>query len=87
MPASAKATINHRVHYSQSVDDVVKHDREYVDDSRVQVILLNGSYPAHPMSPYGSDAPYYKLIAKSVLQIYPGIPVGPSITTFMLEDI
>ncbi len=80
MPASAKATINHRVHYSQTVDAVVRHDREAVGDSRVQVVLLNGSYPAHPVSPFGADAPYYKLIAKSVLQIYHGIPVGPGET-------
>ncbi|CAG0912841.1 unnamed protein product [Notodromas monacha] len=78
MPSTASATVNHRVHYRQSIEDVVDHDRQAIQDNRIKVVLRNGSYPAHPVSPYGANSGPYRMIAKSILQIYPDVPIGPA---------
>ncbi|CAG0883660.1 unnamed protein product [Darwinula stevensoni] len=78
VPSTATAYINHRVHPKQTIEDVLEYDREVIGDSRVNVTLNTDTYiRPHPISPYGPDSPQYKLLARSILEVFPQSFVAP----------
>ncbi|RXG73102.1 putative carboxypeptidase PM20D1 [Armadillidium vulgare] len=70
IPGTATAHINHRVHPSQSLKDVLAHDTAVIGDSEVKIELLEGTEP-QPVSPYGPDSIPYNLIAGAIREAYP----------------
>ena len=76
IPGSASATVNHRIHPADSLDQVMEHNRRVINDPRVQIKVAE-YYPPTPISPYGPDIPAFNLIASSVKQIYPTSVVAP----------
>merc|ERR1712029_551344 len=44
IPRKARALVNHRIHPADNIDDVVAYDNTAIDDSRVKVTLLPGSF-------------------------------------------
>lgn len=45
VPRTAVAIVNHRVHPSDTMEDVLAHDRKVINDPRVQVRPLHGNPP------------------------------------------
>ncbi|XP_063218982.1 N-fatty-acyl-amino acid synthase/hydrolase PM20D1.1-like isoform X2 [Bacillus rossius redtenbacheri] len=78
VPPSAKAIINHRIHPSQKVDDVMAYDRKVIDDARIK-IRLKISREAHPISPFGPDSVPYQVVAASIRHVYPDAIVVPAV--------
>jgi carboxypeptidase PM20D1 len=76
IPESARAVVNHRIHASQTVADVIDFDKRVINDPRVEIKVLN-SREAHPVSPFGPDDVQYHIIAKSVEQTFDNTPVSP----------
>lgn len=70
IPGSASAVINHRLFPTDSVDNVLAHNRRIINDNRVKVNVKT-YIPAVPVSPYGPAAPAFELIASSLKQVYP----------------
>ena len=68
VPGEASAIVNHRIHPTETIEDIVKHDREVIDDERVNITQL-GYFPPPPISPYSNDVSPFQIIANSALQV------------------
>lgn len=79
LPDSAEALVNHRIHQQQSASDVLKFDRAIVDDPVVQVEIHGYHSEPSPVSPYCDNCYGFQLVKQSLLQIYPGTIVVPSV--------
>lgn len=79
LPDSASAIINHRIHQSQSIEEIIEFDRKLIDDPTIDIKINSPATPADPVSPYCDDCYGYQLIKQSLLQVYPGTVVVPSI--------
>lgn len=79
LPDSASAVLNHRVHQAQTVEEIIEFDRRLIDDPTIELKLNSPATPADPVSPYCDDCYGYQLIKQSMLQVYPGTVVVPSI--------
>lgn len=79
LPDSASAVINHRLHQAQTIEEVIEFDRKLIDDPTVEIKLNSPASEADPVSPYCDDCYGYQLIKQSLLQVYPGTIVVPSI--------
>ena len=83
-----QATVNHRIHPTETVEDVLEHDRsshccvkmifypprEVIDDSRVKISKSENSFDPPPISPYGNDIMAFQVIANAALQVVASIP-------------
>ena len=76
VPGSASAIVNHRIHPSETIEDILKHDRKVIDDDRVNINQL-GYFPPAPVSPYSSDVTPFQVIANSALQVFPAGKIAP----------
>ncbi|RUS75375.1 hypothetical protein EGW08_016865, partial [Elysia chlorotica] len=54
VPPKAEATVNHRMHTSQTVQEVLDYDRAVIADPRVKMELVYSMEP-HPVSGYGQS--------------------------------
>lgn len=79
LPDSASAIINHRIHQAQKIEEIIEFDRKLIDDPTVDVRINSPASEADPVSPYCDDCYGYQLIKQSLLQIYPGTIVVPSV--------
>ncbi len=77
VPATATATINLRVHPADTLEQVLAHINETIDDESVDVRVESYFAPPAKVSPYGPDAPAFRLIADSASQVYPGVSSVP----------
>ncbi|KZS05783.1 putative Carboxypeptidase PM20D1 [Daphnia magna] len=77
IPGSSSATVNHRIHPADSLDQVIEHNRRVINDPRVRIKVID-YYPPTPISPYGLDVSAFNLIASSVKQIYPSSVIAPA---------
>jgi len=76
VPPSAKAVINHRVHPSQRVAEVIAYDREIIADPRVN-IRVKTSKEAHPISPFGPECIPFQMVTISIKQVFTDAVVVP----------
>ena len=79
LPDSASAIINHRLHQAQEIDEVIEFDRKLINDPTIELKLNSPASRADPVSPYCDHCYGYQLIKQSLLQVYPGTVVVPSI--------
>ncbi|UZR95695.1 M20 family peptidase [Chondrinema litorale] len=75
LPTKAKATVNFRILPGETTDDVVAHIKEVVADDRIVVEKGNFLSEPSPVSPTSNGG--FKLIEKSILQIFPEVNVAP----------
>ncbi|KAF4532033.1 hypothetical protein B566_EDAN015012 [Ephemera danica] len=78
LPSSARAIVNHRIHPSQTVNDVVEHDERVIKDPRVSIKVLSSREP-HEVSPSGPVDLPYQLIAATLRQTFPDTLVAPGV--------
>ena len=78
LPAKARAVVNFRLMPGDTVDDVLAHVRQAVDDDAIQVTALPGGQAASPLSP--DDSPAFKAVARAVRSTYEGTLVAPYLT-------
>ena len=76
IPSFARAIVNHRIHPTEVLDDILKHDKHVIDDDRVK-IETKGYFPPPPISPYSNDAVAFQVIANSALDVFPGAHITP----------
>lgn len=75
-PSSVTAVVNHRVHPSQTVADVINYDKAIINDDRVKFKILDSCDPP-AVSPWTSRG--YKVIYKSIRQVFKDVPVVPAV--------
>ena len=75
VPGEAEAIVNHRIHPTETIEDILRHDRKVIDDERVQISQL-GYVPPPPVSPYSNDVTPFQIIANSALQVQCNLVFG-----------
>lgn len=68
VPGSARAVVNHRIHPSETLDDILEHDRKVIDDDRVKIKTLGYTAPP-PVSSYSNDVIPFQIVANSAVQV------------------
>ncbi|NVB37513.1 M20/M25/M40 family metallo-hydrolase [Pseudenhygromyxa sp. WMMC2535] len=76
LPSHASAKINHRLNYGDTVQDVMDHVIEVIDDPRVSVSLVAGNEVSRLSS---TDAPAFEQLARSLREARPEIAVAPTL--------
>ena len=68
VPGEARAVVNHRIHPTENLEDILKHDKKVIDDDRVEIKTL-GYFPPPAISPYSNDVRPFQIVANSALQV------------------
>ncbi|RWS22276.1 putative carboxypeptidase PM20D1-like protein, partial [Leptotrombidium deliense] len=79
LPSSAYAIINHRIHPSQSVREVISFVKKLINDDRIAISLHEGAFEPHPVSPFTDDSFGYQVIKRSIRETFPKTAVVPGI--------
>jgi carboxypeptidase PM20D1 len=84
LPPEAKAIVNFRIIHGETVESVIEHVQQTIDDPRIALKKLIEVNPSHFSS---QDTPAYKAITKIVNVLYPDIhPVFAPFTTLGVTD-
>ena len=78
LPYSVSAYVNHRIHPSDTISDVLTRDRKIINDERVQLRVLDFSIPSFPRSRTDIDA-YHRI--QRCIQVVFGHPAAPTLLT------
>ena len=68
VPGEARAVVNHRIHPTETLDDILQHDKKVINDDRVEIKTL-GYFPPPSISPYSNDVSPFQIVANSALQV------------------
>ena len=68
VPGEARAVVNHRIHPTENLEDILKHDQKVINDNRVEIKTL-GYFPPPSISPYSNDVTPFQIVANSALQV------------------
>jgi carboxypeptidase PM20D1 len=77
IPGLAAATINFRILPGTSIEDVIHHVRNVVDDPRIQIQLHN--FHSEPSRVSSTTSQGYGIINQSIKQIYPEAITAPNL--------
>jgi len=77
MPSRATAVVNFRLLPGDTVASVTEYVRDVVKDPRVKLQPLPGEPPAEPSPRSDASAPEFKLMQKTLAQVYPDAIVAP----------
>jgi len=69
IPGKATALINHRVHPVDTLESVLQHDKDSINDWRVTVKVLEYQ-PPPKVSPYGNNEQAFQVIASAALDVF-----------------
>lgn len=75
-PGKADATINHRIHPCDTLENVLAYDKKIIDDPRVKVEVVKSLRPS-PVSSPNTNA--FNTLKKCVHAQYPDASVGPGL--------
>ncbi|HVM98270.1 MAG TPA: M20 family peptidase [Candidatus Acidoferrales bacterium] len=78
LPASARAVVNFRILPGDTINSVVEHVRQVVNDPRVEIRALDGAREATEQSPI--DTPSFLQLERTIRSVYPGTVVTPFLT-------
>jgi carboxypeptidase PM20D1 len=78
LPTEARGTVNFRILPGTSVEHVIRHVRETVDDERVQIRPIGSNFrEASPVSPAEGEA--FGWLNRSVQEVFPATVVTPTL--------
>lgn len=89
LPSLAEATVNHRIHPMQTIEEVINYDKYLIDDPNIEIEIKGDAVEPHPISPYHLNSFGYQSIKKSINQVFantitiPGIMVATTDTRFV----
>ncbi len=77
LPTNATAVLNYRILPDETVDNILQHIKKVIDDDRIHISTI--SFYQNP-SPISSTESFgFKVIEKTIKQIFPDILVSPSL--------
>jgi len=77
IPSSASATINFRVLPGSTIDDVIDHIKQVINDERISVKLMD--FHSEPSKVSSTNSPGYAIINQSIKEIYPHVITVPNL--------
>uniref|UniRef100_A0A8D0GRR3 Peptidase M20 domain containing 1 n=1 Tax=Sphenodon punctatus TaxID=8508 RepID=A0A8D0GRR3_SPHPU len=79
IPPSAKATVNFRIHPSQTVEEVLEIVKNTIADERVKIELVDAFDPL-PVSPWHDQALGVQIFRQTLLDVFPDVgSIAPGI--------
>ncbi|XP_022797505.1 N-fatty-acyl-amino acid synthase/hydrolase PM20D1.2-like [Stylophora pistillata] len=78
IPSSARVTVNHRIHPSNTIEEVLEHDRRCINDDRVNIRVVQSEKPS-PLSSWDKHSFGFQVISQSVRQVFPEVGVSPGL--------
>lgn len=76
LPNTARALVNHRINYGDTIDGVIAHVREAVDDPRVEIELVHGVEVSNISDP---TDPTFTTLARCLREVHPEVVVVPGL--------
>ena len=76
LPSTARAVVNHRILSGDSSADVLEHDRQTVDDDRIQIRLVDG-FVSEPSPISDVNAENFHTLSRTIREVFPGAVVTP----------
>ena len=76
LPSSARAIVNHRILSGGSSAEVVEHDRQTVDDDRIQVRLVDG-FVSEPSPISDVNAESFHTLSRTIREVFADAIVTP----------
>ncbi|MBF0397204.1 MAG: M20/M25/M40 family metallo-hydrolase, partial [Desulfobacterales bacterium] len=77
LPTSAKAFVNFRILPGDTINSVIKHVTQVINDARVKIKALDGAF--EPTSVCDTNSPNFLNIKKTVKQIFPDVIAAPAL--------
>lgn len=80
LPARARAVVNFRILPGETVETVLEHAHQAVNDSRVHIAPVDSRDINNPTPVASAATPVYQALANSIRQVYPDAVVAPTLT-------
>ncbi|MCC6144229.1 MAG: M20 family peptidase [Candidatus Hydrogenedentes bacterium] len=80
LPARATAAVNFRILPGDTVEDVVAHAKQVIDDERVAVAIMDAHEAINPSPVAEQDTDAYRAIERAVREVMTEVPVAPGMT-------
>lgn len=77
LPQRARAVVNHRILPGDSIDSVLAHARNVIDDERIQIRPLPIRH--NPGTPASTQSEEYQRLRQVIRTTFPHAPVGPAL--------
>jgi carboxypeptidase PM20D1 len=77
IPTMARAVVNFRIHPNDTVEDVIRHVENTINDRNIRITKLNGYI--NPSAISSPANPNYMKLADTIRQVFPGVSVSPSL--------
>jgi carboxypeptidase PM20D1 len=77
LPASASVKVNFRIHPRDTVESIVAHVTNAIDDENIKVSVFNPGREASLVSPTDSEG--YQIISQTIQDSFPGTIVAPNL--------
>jgi carboxypeptidase PM20D1 len=78
LPTTARAVVNFRILPGDSIERVVSHAREVVNDPRVRV-SRSGAFASEPSPVSSVNSAGFQTIQRTIRQVFPGVLVAPAL--------
>ncbi len=86
LPQKATATVNFRIHPRDSIDGVVAHTREMIDNSEIE-ITLRGGFGNEPSAVSDKDGIGFQALSKTFRQVFGDLIVVPGLTVAATDSV
>ncbi len=77
LPTSASATLNFRILPGETVEDILSHIKNVIDDERI--IISTGDSKSNPSPVSSTESNGFKTINETIKQIYPDVLISSSL--------
>jgi len=85
LPAKARAIINYRILPGDTIDTVLMHVKETIDDSRVKIRVLEG-LKSNPSKMADTGSRGYKALEQAIHQVFPEALVTPGLVVAITDS-
>ncbi len=80
LPTRARAVVNFRILPGDSIEGVVAHVRDTVNDTRVK-IARHGAPASEPSAVSSTSTPGFEILQRTVRQVFPDVVAAPALVT------
>jgi carboxypeptidase PM20D1 len=77
LPTSASATLNFRILPGETVENILSHIKNTIDDERI--IIATGDYYSNPSPVSSTESMGFKTVNKTIKQIFPDVLISASL--------
>lgn len=77
IPNKAEATINFRILPESTIEDVIAHVKQVINDERIQIQV--NSFHSNPSQVSSTDSRAYEIINQSIKEVFPDVITAPNL--------